>query len=155
MTHRSNGSWEVPLEAKMKKRILYVDDNLPNRLLVKRIVEAEGHTLLEAENAAQGWETAVAEPPDLILMDLYLPGNQDGYDLTRRIKMNPQLSHIPVIAITAHGFSEAEAKALAAGCVGFLHKPADIRQIRDVMNQYLSASTVPIIRSEATSYAYI
>ena len=139
----------------MKKRILYVDDNVPNRLLIKRIVEAEGHALIEAEDAEIGWETAVSQTPDLILMDLHLPGKNNGFDLTRRIKMNPALSHIPIVAITAHGLSEAEAKAMAAGCVGFLHKPADIHQIRSVMRQYLNMATTPIIESIASTYAYI
>ena len=103
----------------MDKRILYVDDNLPNRLLVKRIVEAEGYSLLEAADAEAGWETAVNQMPDLILMDLHLPGKLNGFDLTRQIKMTPSMSHIPIIAITAHGHSEAEAQAMAAGCIGF------------------------------------
>ncbi|MEM7335821.1 MAG: response regulator [Chloroflexota bacterium] len=139
----------------MSKQILYVDDNLPNRLLVKRIVEAEGYTLLEAEDAVNGWETAVANTPDLILMDLHLPGDSSGYDLTRRIKMTPNLSHIPIVAITAHGHSEAEAQAMSAGCIGFLHKPADIRQIRQTLRQYLNLSTAGIVESTAPSYAYI
>lgn len=139
----------------MNKQILYVDDNLPNRLLIKRIVEAEGYTLLEAENATEGWETAVDSKPDLILMDLHLPGESSGFDLTRRIKMTPNLSHIPIIAITAHGHSEAEAQAMSAGCIGFLHKPADIRQIRQTLRQYLNIATAPVIDSTAPSYAYI
>lgn len=143
------------MEADMEKKILYVDDNVPNRLLIKRIVEADGHTLIEAADAETGWETAVTEKPDLILMDLYLPGGKSGFELTRRIKMNPALSLIPIVAITAHGASEAEAKAMAAGCVGFLHKPADIRQIRSVMRQYLNMTTAPIVESAASAYAYI
>lgn len=138
----------------MDKKILYVDDNLPNRLLVKRIVEAEGYTLLEAADAEMGWETAVAYEPQLILMDLHLPGRMNGFDLTRRIKMSATLSHIPIVAITAHGHTEAEAKAMAAGCIGFLHKPADIRQIRAVVRQFLNGATAKIIESTAPSYIY-
>lgn len=139
----------------MSKRILYVDDNQPNRLLVRRIVEADGFSLLEAENAAQGWETAVSEKPDLILMDLLLPGGMSGLELTRRIKMNPQLSHIPVVAITAYGHTEAESKALAAGCIGFLYKPADIRQIRSIFRQFLNIGPGSMVESVAPTIAYI
>lgn len=121
----------------MKKRILYVEDNANNMLLVKRILEAEGHLLLEATDAVSGWETAVFARPDLILMDLCLPGLFDGFELTRRIKQHPDLNHIPIVALTAWDDQEAEAKAMAAGCNGFLRKPADIRQIRATLRQFL------------------
>lgn len=141
----------------MTRTILYVDDNFPNRLLVRRIVEAEGYTLLEAEEAASGWQTAVSHTPDLILMDLHLPGEMNGFDLTRRLKQTSQTSHIPIVAITAYGHDEAEAQALACGCVGFLHKPADIRQIRAALHQHLEGTTAvaPQQQNSTQTYAYI
>lgn len=140
----------------MTKQILYVDDHFSNRLLVKRIVEAEGYTLLEAEEATSGCQIAVSHIPDLILMDLHLPGKMNGFDLTRKLKMNPKTSHIPIVAITAYGYEEAEERALAAGCVGFLHKPADIRQIRDVLHRHLhGAEAIAVKQHTAQTYAYI
>lgn len=140
----------------MKKRILYVEDNANNMLLVKRILEAEGHTLLEAVNGVNGWEMAVTARPDLILMDLLLPGLLDGFELTRRIKQHPDLCHIPVVALTAWDDEEAEAKATAAGCDGFLRKPADIRQIRATLHQFLDDVTpLPPIVESGTSGHYL
>lgn len=138
----------------MAKCVLYVEDHPNNRLLVKRIVQAEGLAFLEAVDGAAGWETAVTQPPDLIFMDLHLPGGITGYDLTRRLKQHPGLQHIPVIALTAFGNEEAEQAALDAGCDAFLRKPADIRQIRAVLHQYLGAdeSAQP---ATAVHYAYI
>lgn len=123
------------------KRILYVEDKLQNMLLVKRIVEAEGHRLLEAVDGERGWETAVRQRPDLILMDLRLPGEMSGLELTQRIKSDPELNHIPIVALTAYGNEEVERRAVAAGCDGFLHKPADIRQIRATLHRFLATPT--------------
>lgn len=122
----------------MPKRILYVEDNANNMLLVQRLLTAEGHQMLSAVNAAEGWETAVAERPDLILMDLHLPGEMNGLALTQLIKQQPELAHIPIVALTAHHSAEVETAALAAGCAGFLHKPADLRQIRQTLHTFLN-----------------
>ena len=121
----------------MGKRILYVEDNFNNMLLVKRIVRAEGHDFLSAENGEHGWHLAVDHRPHLIFVDLYLPGKIDGYDLLRRLKADPQLKDVPAIVITAYGQGDAVTRAEAAGCDGLLHKPADIQQIREVIRQYV------------------
>ncbi len=118
----------------MHKRVLYVEDNPKNRLLVKRILLADGHELIEAVDGETGWETAVTHHPDLILMDLCLPGEIDGLELTRRLKAHPQLRHIPIVALTAYG--DAEESARLAGCDDFLSKPADIRQIRETLHKF-------------------
>jgi CheY-like chemotaxis protein len=131
----------------MNKRILYVEDNLNNLLLVKRIVQSEGHAMLEAGDGETGWSVAKGEQPDLILMDLHLPGQLDGFELTRRLKADPHLSHIPVIVLTAHGDAAAQREAAAIGCEGFLHKPADIRQIQAVLRQYLGTPALPLLSS--------
>ncbi|HEX9926376.1 MAG TPA: response regulator [Anaerolineae bacterium] len=129
----------------MKKRILYVEDNLNNMLLVKRIIQSEGHAMLEAVDGETGWTVAKREQPDLILMDLRLPGQIDGFELTRRIKADPQLNHIPVIVLTAHGDAAAQREAETIGCEGFLHKPADIRQVQAVLRQYLGTPALPLL----------
>ncbi len=128
----------------MQKRILYVEDNLNNVLLVKRILMAEGHTMLEAEDGEMGWEVTAREHPDLILMDLRLPGQLDGFALSRKIKADPDLKAIPIVVLTAHGDLAAQREAEAIGCEGFLHKPADIRQIQAILRQLLGQTAEKI-----------
>jgi two-component system cell cycle response regulator DivK len=79
-------------------------------------------------------------------MDLRLPGTMSGFELTRRLKATPELKHIPIIALTA--YDTAEPLALAAGCDGFLRKPADIRQIRTAIHQHLGTPTSELISAK-------
>jgi len=120
----------------MKKRVLYIDDNPNNRLLVKRILQEEGHEMLEAVDGESGWQTVVHESPDFVFMDLLMPGI-DGFELTRQIKSTPELSHIPIVTLTAYGSPETERIAREAGCDGFLHKPITSEQLQSVLRQFL------------------
>lgn len=124
-----------------QKQILYVEDMPQNVLLIRRILEAEGHRLIAANTATEGWQKAIELQPDLILMDLHLPGEMSGLELTSRLKENELLTHIPIIALTAFGHTNVEQQALAAGCDGFLRKPADIHQIRRVIHHFLQEAT--------------
>jgi two-component system cell cycle response regulator DivK len=124
----------------MAKRILYVEDHLNNMLLVKRIVGAEGHQFLSAADGEKGWEMILEENPDLIFVDLRLPGQVDGLDLLHRLKSDPLRKDIPAIVLTAYGRADAKVQAKTAGCNGFLEKPADIRQIRSIIRTYLKKS---------------
>lgn len=140
----------------MAKRILYVEDNPNNVLLVQRLVAAEGYHLLVAPDAATGWETAVAHHPDLILMDLHLPGEMNGLQLTQRLKQQPELQAIPIVALTAHDSVEVETAALAAGCAGFLRKPADLRQIRQTLRTFLNETETAVATQPASqTYTFI
>jgi two-component system cell cycle response regulator DivK len=140
----------------MAKQILYVEDNPNNVLLVQRIVAAEGHQLLVALDAVAGWETAVTHQPDLILMDLHLPGEMNGLDLTRRLKQHPTLQHIPVVALTAHDSVAVETAAFTVGCSGFLRKPADLRQIRQMLHTFLNGEeTAVATQSASQTYIFI
>lgn len=139
----------------MSKKVLYVEDNASNRLLVQRIVEAEGLHFLAAIDGQTGWTTAVAHCPDLIFMDLHLPGHVSGLDLTQQLKTSPHLRHIPIVILTAFGHAEAETAALQAGCNGFLHKPADIRQIRHQLTHYLGELYPVHLLDTAVHLAYI
>ena len=121
----------------MGKQILYVEDNLNNMLLVKRIVQAEGHDFLAAENGENGWQLAVDRLPDLIFIDLRLPGEIDGFELLRRLKADLNLKHVPAVVLTAYGRGDAATKAKAARCDGLLHKPADIQQVQAVIRHYV------------------
>jgi len=130
----------------MAKRILYVEDHLNNMLLVKRIVRAEGHQFIGAADGEKGWEMILEENPDLIFVDLWLPGQVDGFELLRRLKSDPMRKHIPTIVLTAYVGSEVEIQAKTAGCDGFLQKPADIRQIQSIIREYLKLpDMVPIV----------
>lgn len=121
----------------MAGRILYVEDNYNNTLLMKRIVEAEGHELLNAADGESGWQMASENWPDLIFADLRLPGDVDGFELLRRVKSDSELQHIPVIVLTAGVSSDTEEQARGFGCDGFLQKPADIREIRAFIRRHL------------------
>lgn len=126
----------------MQKRILYVEDNPRNMLLLKRIMLAEGFLFLEATDGEMGWRTAVRERPDLILMDISLPGELSGLALTRRLKRHPHLQNIPIIVLTAYNSLAVEEAAKAAGCSGFLTKPANIKQLRATIYQQLQTAVV-------------
>jgi CheY-like chemotaxis protein/signal transduction histidine kinase len=115
------------VETSRLPRVLYVEDSPQNRDLVRRYV-ADVFELLEAEDGEHGLERAAREVPDLILMDLSLP-RLDGWEATRRLKANPALRHIPVVALTAHAGREDQARARAAGCNDYLTKPIE----RDVL----------------------
>jgi two-component system, cell cycle response regulator DivK len=110
-------------------RILYVEDNEDNVYMLKMRLELEdGFDVLVAGNGADGVAIAVAERPDLILMDLNLPV-VDGWEATRRIKADAQTREIPIIALTAHAMAGDREKALAAGCNDFDTKPIDLERL--------------------------
>lgn len=123
----------------MIKQILYVEDHFNNMLLVKRIVESEGHDFLTTADGESGWTMALEHQPDLIFVDLRLPGEIDGFELLHRLKSDPRLKSIPTVVLTAYGLGDAESRAVEAGCDGFLHKPADIRQVRSVIRKYVGS----------------
>jgi len=119
-------------------RILYVEDNDDNVYMLKMRFELlDGFEVLVAENGETGCATALAEKPDLILMDLDLPV-VDGWEATRRLKSNPATRHIPIIALTAHAMSGSREKALAAGCDDFDTKPVDFDRLVKKITQLLA-----------------
>ncbi|HJW84984.1 MAG TPA: response regulator [Anaerolineae bacterium] len=121
------------------ERILYIEDNSENRLLVRRVLMAEGYALLEAVDGLAGLRLAEENPPDLILMDINLP-ELDGYQLTSRIKLVPRLAHVPIIAVTANVMKGDRERSLAAGCDGYIQKPIDIDLLPDQIATFLSRS---------------
>lgn len=135
-------------------QVLYIEDHPNNVLLIQRIVKAEGHTFTHAIDGESGQAALNSSQPDLIFVDLKLPGQIDGYDLIRYIKSKPALRNIPVVVLTAYGHGDAEIKAEAAGCDAFLHKPADIREVRTVIRQYLGAPiTTRVLPTNGRSWA--
>jgi CheY-like chemotaxis protein len=117
------------------KKVLVVEDVDFNRDLVVQLLEDKYH-VIEAVNGQEGVELAERERPELILMDLSLPV-MDGWEATRRIKANPDLHSIPVIALTAHAMVGDEKKALAAGCDDYLVKPLDEDALMAKIAKYL------------------
>jgi two-component system response regulator len=117
-------------------RILIVEDNPDNRTLISDILLALDYEVIEATDGEQGVARAVQEQPDLILMDLSLP-QVDGWTATRQIKGNPALTHIPIIALTAHAMVGDRERALEAGCDDYISKPIDLRELQHKIARYL------------------
>lgn len=121
----------------MRKKVLCIEDNLTNMILVSRIVEAEGHDLLRAEDGPSALRLLAEERPDIILLDINIPGIS-GLELAERIKQDKELKSIPLIATTANVLVGDMERCLEAGCDEYLPKPLDIRRLRVLMRQYLS-----------------
>ena len=112
----------------MGANILYIEDNPGNRMLVRRILEAEGHTIREAIDGPAGLEMAAQERPDLILLDINLP-EIDGYDLAKRMRAMPNLDGVPILAVTANVMQGDKERTMEAGCNGFIPKPIDVDKL--------------------------
>jgi two-component system cell cycle response regulator DivK len=112
--------------------ILYIEDNRDNRSLVRRVLESEGYAVVEAANAEDALHSLTDGSPDLILMDINMPG-MDGYTLTAQIKSMPDYSRIPIIAMTANVMRGDRERSLEAGCDGYIQKPIDI----DILSQQI------------------
>jgi len=109
-------------------RVLVVDDNPTNLKLAVDVLEFEGYEVLGAQDAEEAQEVIKRKPPDLILMDIQMPG-MDGLTLTRRLKVDAATCHIPVIAMTSFAMKGDEQKAHDAGCDGYITKPIDTRKL--------------------------
>lgn len=119
-------------------RILYVEDNAQNMRLVRKILKHAGYEVLEAECGMEGVSKAVAERPDLILMDVNLP-DIDGLEATSRIRDMADIANTPIIALTANAMVGDREKALAAGCDDYLPKPVSRADLVAKVTEYLPA----------------
>ncbi len=117
-------------------RILVIEDNEDNRRILRDLLTSAGFSLLEAVDGEQGVARAQAEVPDLILMDIQLPGI-DGYEATRRIKARPALQHIPIVVVTSYALSGDDVKARAAGADGYVTKPFSPRALLATVRGFL------------------
>lgn len=120
----------------MSKLILVVEDQEDNMQILRDLLISVGYEIVEAENGEDARAAVAKRRPDLILMDIQLP-IMDGYEATRRIKADPALRSIPIIAVTSHALSEGEEKARAAGCDDFVPKPYSPRQLLAKIRGYL------------------
>jgi two-component system cell cycle response regulator len=108
--------------------VLIVEDTPTNMLMLRTILVRAGHRVVEATTAEQARQQLQLVKPDLILMDVQLPG-QDGLSLTRELKADPRTAPIPIVAVTAHAMKGDEEQALAAGCAGYISKPVNTRSL--------------------------
>src|ERR1041385_5664582 len=123
----------------MSKRVLAVEDQEDNMQILRDLLVSAGYEIIEIIEAVNGEEALAAvarERPDLILMDIQIP-IIDGYEATRRIKADPALRSIPIIAVTSHALSGGEEKARAAGCDDFVPKPYSPRQLLAKIREFL------------------
>lgn len=120
--------------------ILYVEDNFENKLFVRRVIESMGHEMVEAETGLDSLVLAAERVPDLVLMDVNIPG-MDGLETTAKFKQNPRLAHIPIIALTANAMKGDKERCLAAGCNGYMQKPVGVSDLRREIDHYAKLTT--------------
>jgi len=124
-----------------RKKVLVVDDDADNRRIVAKVLLAEGYEVIEAIDGLEALAQARTALPDLILMDLSLP-SLDGWEATRRLKLDPVTQAIPVVALTAFAMRGDEEEARAAGCDDYLSKPVRPAAIREMTRKYTSRPKV-------------
>ena len=118
--------------------ILLIEDNEANTMLASAVLQRDGFGVEVASSAAEARERLRASTPELILMDLQLPG-EDGLTLTRELKADPSTASIPIVALTAHAMAGDQERALAAGCAGYVSKPIDTRTFGQTVRELLYA----------------
>jgi CheY-like chemotaxis protein len=132
--------------------ILIVEDNAANLELATDLLEAGGYSVRQARDASEGLQLAREILPDLILMDLSLPG-RDGLSTTRELKADPVTRHIPIVALTAHAMLGDESIAREAGCNGYLTKPIDTRRFAQSLGAWLKPKPADCATQQKNSSA--
>jgi len=120
----------------MNKTVLVIEDHEDNRRIMHDLLTSKGYEVIEAVNGLEGVDAAETHRPDLILLDIQLPGI-DGYEATRRIKANPNLQKIPIIVVTSYALSGDDMKAFEAGCDAYVAKPFSPRELLAKIREYL------------------
>jgi two-component system cell cycle response regulator DivK len=119
-----------------RKKILYIEDNLDNMTLVKRVLEVEGYEVIEAQTGKDGLDKALKNLPDIVITDINLP-DIDGYSVTENLKKGIKTAHIPVIAMTANVMKKDRQNVIDAGCDGYISKPIDIDDLPGQIENFL------------------
>ncbi len=133
----------------LQRKILYIEDDLGSRMLVKRILESEGYQVLEADNGLAGIEVARKNLPDLVLVDVNL-GSVTGHEVATKLKGTPETARIPVIALTAGTVRGDRERALAAGCDGYISKPIDVDLLPDQVRHFMAGARETMAESVRT-----
>ncbi|HET9490895.1 MAG TPA: GAF domain-containing protein [Methylomirabilota bacterium] len=143
----------VPIPSRPTRgvKILHIEDNPDNRVLVRALLEAEGYTVVEAEDGLSGIEVALREEPALVLLDINLPG-VDGYEVGVILKSFPSLGVTPVIAVTAYAMEGDRQRTLVAGCDGYIQKPIDVDQFPRQVEEFLRGKRERVDEVEAGPY---
>jgi len=123
-------------------KILYVEDNFENKLFVRRVIESMGHVMIEAETGLDSLKIAAEKKPDLVLMDVNIPG-MDGLETTVKFKQDPILSQIPIVALTANAMKGDKERCLAAGCDGYMQKPVGVSDLKRQIEKYVNNNDSP------------
>ena len=119
-----------------KKTVLLVEDNEDNLVVYRTILEHVGFAVIEARDGEEGVSRARSESPDIILMDISIP-KMDGWEATERLKADDATSGIPIVALTAHALEEDRARAMTAGCDGYLAKPVEPRRVVQEVEKFI------------------
>ena len=122
----------------MSPRIMVVEDNPKNRKLIRDVLQYWGYEVLEASSGEDGIELATQGQPDLILMDLQLPGI-DGHEALRLLRLEPTTRAVPVVAVTAFAMQDDRDRAALSGFDGFLEKPLSVRDLPAQVKAFLQA----------------
>jgi two-component system cell cycle response regulator DivK len=120
----------------ISRTILYIEDNEQNYYLINVLLHTRGHKVLWARDGQEGIDKADQCRPDLILLDIQLPV-MDGYEVAGRLRSNPELTKIPIVAVTSYAMSGDREKALSAGCTGYIEKPIDPDTFLAQIDMYL------------------
>ncbi len=124
-----------------QKTVLYIEDNLHNRRIVRKILGSRGYAVVEAEDGVTGWDMVREMRPPLVLLDIGLPGSMDGLEVVARIKADAGLRDIPVIALTASAMRGDRERFLAAGCDDYLSKPIQAMELIEKVAAHYPASS--------------
>jgi two-component system cell cycle response regulator DivK len=131
----------------MPKKVLIVEDNEDNRELVVKVLRNKGYEMVQAADGEEALEKAVAERPDLILLDISLP-KLDGYEVAKRLKSMEEFQEIPIIAFTAHAMKGDREKVIIAGFEGYISKPVNVRELPEQVRSFIRGKRESIIGGE-------
>ncbi len=134
-----------------KLSILYIEDDIANKILIGKLLTSSGYRVVEADNGLDGMQKAQEESPDLILMDMSMPG-LDGYETTTRLKSAKKTAAIPIVAVTAHAMKGDRERTLAAGCDGYIAKPIDVDSFIEQVESYRGGKQERLPQQEERGY---
>jgi len=131
----------------MPRKILVVEDNEDSRELVIKVLKNKGYQVIAAVDGEDAVEKAIAEKPDLILLDISLP-KLDGYEVAKKLKSMEEFQEIPIVALTAHAMKGDREKVIVAGFEGYITKPINVRELPDQLKSYIRGKRESILGGE-------